>query len=329
MWAIMVGAIASRIAAGTGDDRPGPRGDGHGGPLLCAFSQVVNDHFDRDVDRINEPLRPTAANQLGRGRSRWSPPARRMFARDRVRARPDRRLRGHRGMLLALAYSAPPLRLKARDGWLANTACAFSYEGLAWIAGSAAFGTWTTGTTVLAVLYSLGAHGLMTLNDFKSIDGDRALGCARFRRPRPEGGDRAGRHLHRRVSSARIAYVATQRAWIAAAAMTVLLLVQIHAAPALDRPRGLARGTARARFRRSAGRCSRPRSRFDSEGSSDGRGRRRGELRGQHGGGRSRRGRRQRHPARARRQPQEACGGAIPPKAMSEFGIRSRSSSAK
>ena len=32
------------------------------------------------------------------------------------------------------------------------------------------------GTIVLAALFSLGAHGLMTLNDFKSMDGDRALG---------------------------------------------------------------------------------------------------------------------------------------------------------
>ena len=28
----------------------------------------------------------------------------------------------------------------------------------------------------IALLYSLGAHGIMTLNDFKSINGDRSLG---------------------------------------------------------------------------------------------------------------------------------------------------------
>ena len=31
-------------------------------------------------------------------------------------------------------------------------------------------------TLALAALYSLGAHGIMTLNDFKSIEGDRSLG---------------------------------------------------------------------------------------------------------------------------------------------------------
>ena len=34
------------------------------GPLLCAFSQVVNDYFDRDVDRINEPDRADRGQSL-------------------------------------------------------------------------------------------------------------------------------------------------------------------------------------------------------------------------------------------------------------------------
>ena len=32
------------------------------------------------------------------------------------------------------------------------------------------------GSLVLALLYSAGAHGIMTLNDFKSIEGDRRMG---------------------------------------------------------------------------------------------------------------------------------------------------------
>jgi chlorophyll synthase len=31
---------------------------------------------------------------------------------------------------------------------------------------------------VLALLYSAGAHGIMTLNDFKAIEGDRKMGIA-------------------------------------------------------------------------------------------------------------------------------------------------------
>ena len=31
---------------------------------------------------------------------------------------------------------------------------------------------------ILALLYSIGAHGIMTLNDFKSVDGDKKSGVA-------------------------------------------------------------------------------------------------------------------------------------------------------
>ena len=83
------------------------------------------------------------------------------------------------GMALAWAYSAPPLRLKA-DGWWGNTACAACYEGLPWFTGAAIMaGQWPDGRIVLvAALYSLGAHGIMTLNDFKSVEGDRRMAIA-------------------------------------------------------------------------------------------------------------------------------------------------------
>src|SRR5262249_20909965 len=78
------------------------------------------------------------------------------------------------GLALAWAYSAPPLRLK-RNGWWGNAACAACYEGLPWITGAAlmvaAWPNWRV--VVMAALYSLGAHGIMTLNDFKSVEGDR------------------------------------------------------------------------------------------------------------------------------------------------------------
>jgi chlorophyll synthase len=82
------------------------------------------------------------------------------------------------GLLLAWAYSAPPLRLK-RNGWWGNAACGICYEGLAWVTGAVVMAggqapDWRT--LVLAGLYSAGAHGIMTLNDFKSIEGDRQMG---------------------------------------------------------------------------------------------------------------------------------------------------------
>jgi chlorophyll synthase len=82
------------------------------------------------------------------------------------------------GLLFAWAYSAPPLRLK-QNGWWGNLSVAVSYEGLAWITGAAiVVGGQLPSTSILlvAALYSLGAHGIMTLNDFKAIDGDIAIG---------------------------------------------------------------------------------------------------------------------------------------------------------
>jgi len=54
-----------------------------------------------------------------------------------------------------------------------------SYEGLAWLTGAAvmAGGAMPAAPSIwLALLYSASAHGIMTLNDFKAIVGDRQMG---------------------------------------------------------------------------------------------------------------------------------------------------------
>jgi len=79
------------------------------------------------------------------------------------------------GMVLAVIYSAHPIRAK-RNGWIGNGLVAVAYEGLPWLAGHVAFGGLTTQTLIIAGLYSFGAHGIMTINDFKSVDGDRVSG---------------------------------------------------------------------------------------------------------------------------------------------------------
>jgi len=230
MWAIMVGAIGSSGSTWSLSTI------GRvllamlmAGPLLCAFSQVINDHFDRDVDRINEPLRPTAADRLG-GRA-VALVAVVLAALALTIAFYLGRTVGYLaigGMALAIAYSAPPIRLKARDGWLANTACAFAYEGIAWVAGAATFGTVTQGTLVLATLFSFGAHGLMTLNDFKSVAGDLQLGLRSI--PVMLGPRKAILQAVSFINAFQMlafVYVAWQGVWLAAAAMSLLLLVQL------------------------------------------------------------------------------------------------------
>jgi chlorophyll synthase len=149
------------------------------GPLVCATSQAVNDWYDRDVDAINEPKRPIPS---GRIPGRWGLAI--ACAWTIVSLAVSLSLgqwvfvAGAVGLALAWAYSAPPFRLK-QNGWWGNAACAVCYEGLAWVTGAAVMlGGDQPGWRILCLagLYSAGAHGIMTLNDFKAIEGDKKMG---------------------------------------------------------------------------------------------------------------------------------------------------------
>ncbi|HRI50641.1 MAG TPA: chlorophyll synthase ChlG [Pseudomonadota bacterium] len=149
------------------------------GPLVCACSQAVNDWFDRQVDAINEPQRPIPS---GRMPGRWGLYIAVAWTGLSLAVATTLGTWGFGaaviGLLLAWAYSAPPLRLKL-NGWWGNAACGLSYEGLAWITGAAVMMRGAMPdrrTLVLALLFSIGAHGIMTLNDFKAMEGDGRLG---------------------------------------------------------------------------------------------------------------------------------------------------------
>ena len=148
------------------------------GPLLCATSQAANDWYDREVDAINEPNRPIPS---GRIPGRWGLWIALLWSLLSLLVAallgPWVLAPALLGLALAWAYSAPPFRLK-RNGWWGNGAAALSYEGLPWLAGAAVMLAAPPGPEIvtLALLYSLGAHGIMTLNDFKAVEGDRAMG---------------------------------------------------------------------------------------------------------------------------------------------------------
>lgn len=148
------------------------------GPFVCGMSQAINDWHDRHVDAINEPNRPIPS---GRVPGRWGLYIAGLWT---VLSLIVASLLGPWvlgatifGILLAWAYSAPPFRLK-ENGWWGNAACGLCYEGLAWFTGAAALlqAFPDSRIVVLALLYSIGAHGIMTLNDFKAISGDREMG---------------------------------------------------------------------------------------------------------------------------------------------------------
>ncbi len=222
------------------------------GPMVCATSQAVNDWFDRHVDALNEPNRPIPS---GRIPGRWgliiavvwtiaslalgAALGETVLAATVV------------GLALAWAYSAPPLRLK-QNGWYGNAAVAISYEGLAWFTGAAVMlATWPDWRIVLlGALYSVGAHGIMTLNDFKSVDGDRQMGVRSL--PAMLGTDRAAQLACWVMALPQVVVIALLVAWdrpLHAIAIAMLLGVQLGlmrrllAAPEAEAPRYNATGT--------------------------------------------------------------------------------------
>jgi chlorophyll/bacteriochlorophyll a synthase len=178
MWAFACGAVSSGVSLGE-HWVLFAAGVFLAGPMVCATSQAVNDWFDRHVDAINEPHRPIPSGRIpGRWGLYiawiWTALSALLAAALGTWVFWSAML----GLVLAWAYSAPPVRLKG-NGWWGNAAVGLSYESLAWITGAAAMLSgalpdWRILT--LALLYGIGAHGILTLNDFKAIEGDQKMG---------------------------------------------------------------------------------------------------------------------------------------------------------
>jgi chlorophyll synthase len=229
MWAFACGVVASGVSM---DGRWGLAiiGVALAGPLVCATSQAVNDWFDRHVDAINEPHRPIPS---GRMPGRWGLYIAVLWTLVSLLVAVPLGPWGFGaaavGLLLAWAYSAPPLRLK-QNGWWGNAACGFSYEGIAWITGAAVMAGGSlpeARSLALAVLYSIGTHGIMTLNDFKSVEGDRQMGIRSL--PVQLGEQRAARVACWTMALSQVGVIALLITWgrpLHAAGVVVLLLAQ-------------------------------------------------------------------------------------------------------
>ena len=148
------------------------------GPVVCGMSQAANDWCDRHVDAVNEPHRPIPSGRIPGRWGLWIALAMSVlslalgwmlgtwgFVATVV------------GVLAAWAYSVEPVRLK-RSGWWGPGLVGLCYEGLPWFTGAAVLsqGMPSFQICTMALLYALGAHGIMTLNDFKALEGDRLHG---------------------------------------------------------------------------------------------------------------------------------------------------------
>lgn len=148
------------------------------GPLVCGTSQAVNDWFDRHVDAINEPDRPIPSGRIaGHWGLRIAVVGTLISLIVASMTGPWVLAATALGLICAWIYSAPPLRLKA-DGWIGPAVVALTYEGLTWFTGASVMlgGLPPVSVLIILGLYSIGTHGIMTLNDFKAIEGDRATG---------------------------------------------------------------------------------------------------------------------------------------------------------
>ncbi|MEO1169239.1 MAG: chlorophyll synthase ChlG [Pseudomonadota bacterium] len=235
MWAFMCGVVSSGVSI---TDRWAflITGIALTGPLVCGTSQAVNDWFDRHVDAINEPHRPIPSGRVG---GRWGlyvaiagtvismlvalATGFWIFVATCV------------GLACAWAYSAPPFRLKT-SGWTGPAVVALSYEGLAWFTGAAIMIGALPGFEILAILtlYSLGAHGIMTLNDFKAVEGDREMGLRSL--PVTMGVARAARFACAVMALPQVAVIVLLFYWghvISAGAVALLLLAQFALMPRL------------------------------------------------------------------------------------------------
>ena len=177
MWAFGCGVVSSGVSVA--DRWPEFLGGVIlAGPLVCAMSQAANDWYDRHVDAVNEPHRPIPSGRIPGTWGFWIAVAWTVVSLAvAALLGPWAFGAGVVACILAWIYSAPPLRLKA-NGWWGCAATGLAYEGLPWITGAAVM----LGTApepriwLVALLYAAGAHGIMTLNDFKAIEGDRRHG---------------------------------------------------------------------------------------------------------------------------------------------------------
>ncbi|MEO1140394.1 MAG: chlorophyll synthase ChlG [Pseudomonadota bacterium] len=214
------------------------------GPVVCGMSQAANDWCDRHVDAINEPHRPIPSGQIP---GRWGLWIALIMSALALALGSTLGPWGFGatvfGVLAAWAYSAEPVRLK-KSGWWGPGLVALCYEGLPWFTGAAVLsaGAPAWQIVVIALLYAVGAHGIMTLNDFKALEGDRQMGVNSL--PVTLGPERAARVACWVMAVPQVAVVGLLlswgQAWHAVAIATVLAVQLWAMRVLLSDPKGRA-----------------------------------------------------------------------------------------
>ncbi|KHQ51831.1 chlorophyll synthase ChlG [Mameliella alba] len=243
IWAYLCGAVSCGVAVSAA---PGQviLGMVLAGPVVCGMSQAANDWCDRHVDAINEPDRPIPSGRIPGRWGLWIALAMTLLA---LWIGSFLGSWGFGatvfGVLAAWAYSAEPVRLK-RSGVWGPGLVALCYEGLPWFTGAAVLSAGAPSAQVIAIaaLYATGAHGIMTLNDFKALKGDRQMGVNSL--PVTLGPERAARVACGVMALPQVVVIALLTLWgapVLALVIAALLAGQVWAMTVLLRdPEGRA-----------------------------------------------------------------------------------------
>lgn len=147
------------------------------GPLGTGFSQSINDYFDRDLDAINDPTRPIPAGDvtLREARINWISLGAATLGVSLFFGKWQITLLALLGMLIAVAYSLPSIKLK-RHLWLGAPSVGIGYVCMTWMAIHLIFADLTWPSVIVALINGVLVAGVLFLNDIKSVEGDRMHG---------------------------------------------------------------------------------------------------------------------------------------------------------
>ena len=150
------------------------------GPLGTGFSQSVNDYYDLELDRVNEPTRPIPSGRLSEKEALWNWSIVLVVA-VALSTFLGIHIGGQRGIIfvgcllaglfVGYIYSAPPLKLK-KNIFLSAPAVGLSYGFITYMSANALFSDIRPEVLGLAGMNFFMAVALIIMNDFKSTEGD-------------------------------------------------------------------------------------------------------------------------------------------------------------
>lgn len=145
----------------------------------------LNAYYDKDVDAINKPERPIPSGRMTPRHAfnfAVSLMALGLFVSLVVSILTGRYLTFVLWLaftLLGIAYSVPPLKLKARH--IFGNLCFAGFAALTFLIGSVAFGALIdTSYIIMVILLGILTTALITMKDFHDYDGDKAKGDITF-----------------------------------------------------------------------------------------------------------------------------------------------------